>query len=627
MISYDYIITYKRKKSNNLNLNIKFDPKVSKCYHKDANPINFIMIKEKINFYIIVAFASILGIMTDYFFYGKSIGISFFIFTLLAIAFSVIVAQRFEQKLSKIQILLLLSAIILAAGVFLRASLFLEFFNITGGIYLLFLFFALFADEDVLNFRFLKYLTVPLILLFKSLSEAAKSIDKYTRSPAASENTGSKEFWSVIKGVLLSLPILIVLGLLLYSADSVFRIYLDRLSQIKIDLSLIARILKILIVSCFFIGIFHKIAASEKIKASEEKNRENKSLLGFIESATILALVEMLFLFFIAIQFFYLFGGKNYVWGIDEYITYSEYAKSGFYELIIVSVISLALIYAMDKLSKKETVKQKNIFKLLNAALFIEISVILFSAFTRLSVYVDGYGLTFSRFLAFAFLFWIFGIFTTFLYKILAEKKDGVFLLISFLFTITVWTSINMLNPDALIAKTNIDRLAHGKKLDPYYFSILSEDAVPEIVKIFKLNVNDEIKEKIAMDLDRKYLSRDYNCDIISYERETSDYYSFSQCKPTLFSERIKTIETKPPWQSFNLSKLNALQALKNNAGEIDKYEIGYWKKAAIMECENRAMNCEADCANNAWQPMKECKDACSPDSCIKFEQNVKLLK
>jgi hypothetical protein len=39
------------------------------------------------------------------------------------------------------------------------------------------------------------------------------------------------------------------------------------------------------------------------------------------------------------------------------------------------------------------------------------------------------------------------------------------------------------MNPDALIAKTNIDRLQQGKRFDPYYLTTLSADAVPTIVQ------------------------------------------------------------------------------------------------------------------------------------------------
>ena len=40
--------------------------------------------------------------------------------------------------------------------------------------------------------------------------------------------------------------------------------------------------------------------------------------------------------------------------------------------------------------------------------------------------------------------------------------------------------AINVINPDALIASTNIDRMEHGKRFDAYY---LSADPVPVLVE------------------------------------------------------------------------------------------------------------------------------------------------
>ena len=43
--------------------------------------------------------------------------------------------------------------------------------------------------------------------------------------------------------------------------------------------------------------------------------------------------------------------------------------------------------------------------------------------------------------------------------------------------------AINAMNPDALIASTNIDRMEDGKRFDAYYLTTLSADAVPVLVE------------------------------------------------------------------------------------------------------------------------------------------------
>ncbi len=309
----------------------------------------------------------------------------------------------------------------------------------------------------------------------------------------------------------------------------------------------------------------------------------------------------MLFLIFLGIQFFYLFGGKTYVWGIEEYITYSEYAKKGFGELIAVSVISFLLIYVIDKFGKRENVFQKRTFKILSSVLIFELFVIMASAFTRLSLYVDGYGFTFSRLLSFIFLFWLFFVFSIFLYKILSEQKETYFIFAVFWLIILFWLGLNLLNPDAFIARKNIERYSQGKQLDTWYFNRLSEDAIPEVVKIFKMDITDEIKIDLAMGLSYGY----------------PPYYSIG--------EKLKKIKESQKWQSFNLSKNKAKTALLENSEEIKKYQAKFWEKEA-KRLEEDLIQCEKDCQERfSENPQETIK--CEKEGCIWLKQYLKECK
>jgi hypothetical protein len=519
-----------------------------------------------------------LGLLADFLFYQKSIGISFFIFNSTLIILSLVLIKRFKKKVSKIQFFILISILLFSAGVFLRTNSFLTFCNVVAGLYLLFLFFTLFLRKKILDFDFLDYFSSPFSFLLKSFSAAGRFIEKFKGLLGKRETFLSKDFFRVIKGIVIAIPFLIVLVWLLSSADLVFQAYLDKLFEIDINLEIVSRALVILIVSYFFIGIFSKITRhrkSEIVGEVEEKEKKENQFLGFIESSTILILIELLFLIFIAIQFFYLFGGKDYVWGIAEYITYSEYAKKGFWELIGVSIISFLLIFGLHRFSSKEASKEKKFFKILSAILVFEISVIIMSAVKRLSVYTDGYGLTFSRFLAFVFLFWIFSVFLIFLYKkIFQEKKEAVFLFCVFCLTIVFWAGVNALNPDAFIAKENIERVAQGKELDLRYLSRLSEDAVPEIVKIFDKDIDDAMKERVANDLYVRY-NPPYNlpCTMNELIKNTD------KCEFIPFQERLENIRKAQKWQSFNLSKAKALRALEENHKEIVEYREKFLAK------------------------------------------------
>ncbi len=585
------------------------------------------MNKEFLKYYLVIIFALILGILIDFLFYKKSIGVSFFIFISTFLIFSLILSKNFKKKLSKIQYALLIPIILFSAMVFLRASEFLAFFNIVGALFLISLFLILFSKENLSDFTFTKYFISPLSFLLKSFRKSAVFIEECRKKIQTEKKLGSPKFRSVIKGIILSFPVLTIFLLLFYSADIIFQKHLDKLlekiSFINIDLEIIIRALIVLIASYLFIGIFAKSfyatksnEKSEKLSAENNQKNNQVKFLGSIESSIILGAVELLFLIFIAIQFLYLFGGKAYVWGIPEYITYSEYARKGFGELIAVSIISFLLIYGIDRFGKRENLKQNKIFKILSGVLVCEIFVIIASAITRLSLYVDGYGYTFSRLFGFIFLYWLCFIFLIFLYKIFKEKKESAFLFSVFWLIILFWGGINFLNPDAYIAQKNIERYINieGKEFDAWHLSRLSEDAVPEAMKFFKIDGNVEEKIELAKELSRRY-------EIYPYNFLYNDFYPG---RPKGLEEPINAVSIQEKesqeiekWQSFNLSKKKAAAFLQENSDEIKKYLILFWDKE-IEECWENFDKCD-----------KDKKEECNwiKDNCEKCQEKKQKLK
>ncbi len=555
------------------------------------------MKKENIKYYLI-SFAAILGMLVDYLFYGKPMGVSFFVFILILIIFSLILTKKFQQKLFKTQYFFLIPIVLFSVMIFCRSSSFLTFFNILFSLFLIFLFFTLFSEKNLLDFNLSKYFIFPLSFILNSFKKSARFIDKIINQNQIGRGFGSPRFKSAIRGIIISIPILAVFIWLLSSADIVFQKYLDRLLEINIDLEIVLRILIVSVASCFFIGVFAKAFANNKSESSLAKNNQSK-FLGSIESSIVLGSVGLLFLVFIIIQFFYLFGSKEYVWGIEQYITYSDYAKKGFGELIAVSIISFLLIYAIDKFGKRENLGQKNLFKILSGILVFEIFVIMASAFSRLSLYVDGYGYTFSRLLAFVFLIGFSFIFLIFLYKIILEKKEGLFLYSVFWLIILFFVGINILNPDAFIAKENIKRYIQKNQqwegLDVRYLVRLSDDAVPEIVKIFNTNLDEEIKAKMSFELSNRY-NPPYNI--------PCNWVGINQCKRIPLQEQLEKIKKSQKWQSFNLSKNKALTTLDNYEKEIEKYEKEYMKRydqkeISWLEAEQLVVGCQVA---SVWQ-------------------------
>jgi len=69
-----------------------------------------------------------------------------------------------------------------------------------------------------------------------------------------------------------------------------------------------------------------------------------------ITVSTMLILIDLLYAFFIAIQFSYLFGSLRY--GLPQNFTYAQYARKGFFELVAVTLINLIILLGAMNFTK-----------------------------------------------------------------------------------------------------------------------------------------------------------------------------------------------------------------------------------------------------------------------------------
>ena len=78
--------------------------------------------------------------------------------------------------------------------------------------------------------------------------------------------------------------------------------------------------------------------------------------IGFVEGATVLALVDALFAAFVWVQFAYLFGGQAAA--TMHFEAYRDYARKGFFELVVVTVLCLGMILSLRWLTSRPTPRQ-----------------------------------------------------------------------------------------------------------------------------------------------------------------------------------------------------------------------------------------------------------------------------
>ena len=196
-----------------------------------------------------------------------------------------------------------------------------------------------------------------------------------------------------------------------------------------------------------------------------------KSRLSRLEWAIPLGALVALLGAFVAIQFATLFGGERHVLDTAG-LSYAEYARSGFGQLLAVAALTLAVVAAAHRWAHDDG----RLLKALLAALCLLTLVVLASSLKRLNLLEDAYGFTRVRFAAHAMVLWLGALFALVL---VGRARPRVVVALT---AVTV-LAFALADPDRRIARWNVDRYERTGKIDKDYLMWLSAYATPELVR------------------------------------------------------------------------------------------------------------------------------------------------
>ena len=307
----------------------------------------------------------------------------------------------------------------------------------------------------------------PMLLLFQDT--------KWTEVP---RRGWTGQAMAVGRGAVLAVPLLLLFGGLLASADAAFSGIVSRLFDW--DLDEVARHL-------FWMGFVSWIAAGmmrETLLAewgALGKLEAVRPRIGIVEIATVLASLDILFLAFVLVQLRYFFGGAALV-EASVSLTHAEYARRGFFELVAVATLALPVLLAGDAMLRREKPAHDRLFRLLAGALVAMLFVVVASALQRMRLYQEEFGQTELRLYTTAFMIWLAMLFVWFVATVLRGRRH-YFAFGAMIAGFLTIAALNILNPDALIVSTNLERAQAGKRFDASYLTSLSADAVPGLVE------------------------------------------------------------------------------------------------------------------------------------------------
>ena len=278
------------------------------------------------------------------------------------------------------------------------------------------------------------------------------------------------------RGLLLVLPLLLLFGALLTAADAVYQKLI--LSVFHFDpAAFMGHFFLTLFVACLAAGYGRRLL----LPLSDGPERLSKlPTLGVVETQTILGLLNLLFLSFVLVQLRYFFGGAATV-ASTAGLTYTQYARSGFFELVWVAALVLPLLLSLHRLQDLGSLRAQRLFSAQAAVQVVLLSVILASAMLRMKLYQDTCGLTELRLYTMTFMGWLAVVFVWFTLTVLRRRRPHfAFGAVAAAFALIV--GLHVLNPDALIVRVNAARAAATHTFDTDYAVSLSADAVPALV-------------------------------------------------------------------------------------------------------------------------------------------------
>ena len=292
----------------------------------------------------------------------------------------------------------------------------------------------------------------------------------------------------------------------------------------------ITRIILIIVSFVYILGFITTFIKNDNIEKEEETRNINLSTLT---TNMILISLNVIYLIFSMIQFRYLFINAGKTPNFD----YATYARTGFFQLMFVSFINLALLKTTKQIKEK-------VIQILKILLIIFTIIIVISAIFRMHLYEQEYGYTYLRLFVYFILATEILILIPILMSVCNQKIDTFNISIKII--IYMYIILNFINIDYIIARNNIDKYLNDPEnntIDSYYIvHYTGIDAIDAKLKLLNASTDE-----------------------LSNERKEYMNNVKTTIKNNINGYKICYVDnSKNKWQEWNLSKTKVYQLLKN---------------------------------------------------------------
>lgn len=433
---------------------------------------------------VLLSLAFAFGLLAQYLFYRTALGINVGVASTLILA----VAWRIRPAGARIDRLdrwIGPAAIVFAFLPALRVDLMLLLFDIPATLVLVTMASVSFAGVRLTRRAVDLLVILGLVVVGRVVTGGAILLAALPDLGRPLARRGGGRVASVGIGIALAFPFLVVFAVLFASADAVFSSAVNNVFDFR------KWSIGDLVGRTFVAAFFAWVAGGLFIVAGRSADPTIPALLprlrGLLSSTaglTALLAIDALFVFFVALQIAYLFGGIDTLNATG--LTYSAYARRGFFELIAVAVIAGGLLFSVELVVAKRT----RLYVAAALTLALATLAIVVSAAYRMQLYQLAYGWTEQRFYALAAIAWL-GAGGACTAVLVWRDATRWLLHAAGLIGLAVAIAINVIGPTAFVARQDLARVIDPsglpadayRGLDTYYLATLGDGAIPTLVE------------------------------------------------------------------------------------------------------------------------------------------------
>lgn len=501
---------------------------------------------------------------TTFALYKNLSGITFPFFTMATLAYFIVALNLLEVKLKKDSWFYVVSIELFGISSCLTGDTKILLMNKLALIFLVIVF-LLHQMYDDKQWNFSDYFRNILKQMFFPLENITRIFEDggaYIKEKGSINNESSKKKKNtgkyIFAGVVIAVPLLIVVILMLATADKIFAKSIKAI----FDFELIIENMGNVIGACIFF-VFVLLTAYMQLTYLKEKRlgtnnwgmdkeKDNRACLEPTIGITVASILGFVYLMFSFIQIKYLFiGSVNGKILLPEGVTYSEYARSGFFQLLFVCILNIIIVmFGIYKF------KESKVLKGLLTVITICTYVLTASSALRMILYIQYKYLTFLR--VFVLLALLIIAFILAGVMICIYKKSFPFFKYSMVVVTVCYLLFSFTKPDYFIAKVNLDNMSQETQYDFFKNSPVYDDI-------------DYLIDEIGVDgataiINDKAIEQFKNYEGYTFKGYDSDYVDFkNEMFRCMYMENLQKelAGVKMGVRSWNLSRYNAIELLE----------------------------------------------------------------